>query len=416
MKDFIYQAKSKLALFLLVNLTCFNLGAQTYKGYEFQKKTIPNTGTFMEFYSLDHSIPPIETFHSEGLGSFFINPLLHPTSLFHIMDYLPLYTGAITLNSLFKVEAWTPGGMTGPNLLGSVENCKVGQERFYGLYQIGGISQPVINYFQNPIGIGVDPPSAMLDVAGNINASGDNTFRNGICNNKITLTGLYNSLPLIESKNYSLDFDLKRDCGDCPTGTTTVMHMSSTANGVGNYVEVIGLLKTKTFLMTTNPGLKKVLMSDEDGNGRWTDASVFNDNDWLEYPPKTKNIDPPPGEEVSLYVNPKYAKVGIGIMNPKSALAVNGKVTAKEFEATLDGFPDYVFNADYNLRSLKDLETYTQLYKHLPEIPSEKEVKEQGVKLAEMNALLVKKVEELTLYLYAMQKEIDALKAAHTSK
>jgi len=108
--------------------------------------------------------------------------------------------------------------------------------------------------------------------------------------------------------------------------------------------------------------------------------------------------------------------VGIGTPTPQSELAVNGKVTAKEFEATLDGWPDYVFNTDYNLRSIPELENYIQINKHLPEIPSEQEVKEQGVKLGEMNALLVKKVEELTLYIIKMQKEIDALKADHQTK
>jgi hypothetical protein len=108
--------------------------------------------------------------------------------------------------------------------------------------------------------------------------------------------------------------------------------------------------------------------------------------------------------------------VGIGTSTPQSTLAVNGKVTAKEFEATLSGFHDYVFNDNYNLRSLKDLENYIQVNKHLPEIPSEKEVLDKGLNLGEMNALLVKKIEELTLYIISMQKEIEELKTEHTTK
>lgn len=103
--------------------------------------------------------------------------------------------------------------------------------------------------------------------------------------------------------------------------------------------------------------------------------------------------------------------IGIGTETPQSKLAVNGKVTAKEFQVTLDGFPDYVFGNDYKLRSLKDLESYILVNKHLPEVPSEKEVVNNGLQLGEMNALMIKKIEELTLYIIAQQKQISSQQA-----
>ena len=72
--------------------------------------------------------------------------------------------------------------------------------------------------------------------------------------------------------------------------------------------------------------------------------------------------------------------------------------------------PDYVFEKSYKLRPLGELEDFIAQHKHLPEIPSANEVAGQGLGLSEMNLLLLKKVEELTLYLIEQEKEINQLK------
>ncbi|KXX67794.1 hypothetical protein [Flammeovirga sp. SJP92] len=92
-------------------------------------------------------------------------------------------------------------------------------------------------------------------------------------------------------------------------------------------------------------------------------------------------------------------------------LAVGGKIIAEEVTIlSVNNWPDYVFGDNYELSSLKDLETYITMNKHLPEIPSIKEVDENGVELGNMNKLLLKKIEELTLYLIQQNKEIQELK------
>jgi len=106
---------------------------------------------------------------------------------------------------------------------------------------------------------------------------------------------------------------------------------------------------------------------------------------------------------------PSGGNVGIGTTNPQSKLAVNGVITAKEINVTLDGWPDFVFKPNYNLRPLSEVEQFIKANNHLPEIPSESEVKENGVSLGEMNAKLLQKVEELTLYLIEQEKKIDTL-------
>ncbi len=87
-----------------------------------------------------------------------------------------------------------------------------------------------------------------------------------------------------------------------------------------------------------------------------------------------------------------------------------GQVRAKEIRVTLTNWSDFVFDEDYRLPSLTELERYVKENRHLPDIPTESEVRQGGVDLGEMNALLLKKVEELTLYIIDLQKQIDELK------
>jgi hypothetical protein len=93
--------------------------------------------------------------------------------------------------------------------------------------------------------------------------------------------------------------------------------------------------------------------------------------------------------------------VSIGTTDPKGfKLAVNGKIWSKEVNVAMTNpGPDYVFEKDYNLLPLSELETYITQNKHLPEVPSAKEMEADGLNLKEMNLLLLKKVEELTLHL-----------------
>lgn len=104
--------------------------------------------------------------------------------------------------------------------------------------------------------------------------------------------------------------------------------------------------------------------------------------------------------------------VGIGTTNPGTfKLAVEGGVGCREVMVTeTSPFPDYVFADTYDLPSLSFVEDYINAHQHLPEIPSAKEVEEQGgVKLGEMNIKLLKKIEELTLYMIDQNKKTDEL-------
>lgn len=103
--------------------------------------------------------------------------------------------------------------------------------------------------------------------------------------------------------------------------------------------------------------------------------------------------------------------VGIGTTSPDAMLTVKGDIHTQEVRVDLDvPGPDYVFEKDYNLQSLSEIEAYINENKHLPEVPSAKEMEANGLNLKEMNLLLLKKVEELTLHLIEQQKQIEELK------
>ncbi len=86
-------------------------------------------------------------------------------------------------------------------------------------------------------------------------------------------------------------------------------------------------------------------------------------------------------------------------------LAVDGSIRATEIKIEATSWPDYVFKKDYSLPTLEETAQFIAENGHLPEIPKAADVEEDGVSLGEMNKLLLKKIEELTLHLIEQQKE-----------
>jgi hypothetical protein len=112
-------------------------------------------------------------------------------------------------------------------------------------------------------------------------------------------------------------------------------------------------------------------------------------------------------------------KVGIGTAIPDSRLTVNGKIHATEVQVTQYVPADYVFEKyylgqsslkpDYTLLTLSEIEKFTKANHHLPNVPSAKEIKENGLLLGEMSNVLLQKIEELTLYVIEQNKRIEKL-------
>jgi trimeric autotransporter adhesin len=180
---------------------------------------------------------------------------------------------------------------------------------------------------------------------------------------------------------------------------------SATANtsvGIGTTSPAAQLHTTGTVKfagLTMNTTATRVVVSDVDGNIAYKDATSY----WNISALGTNNI-----------VNNNIGGVIIGssitTLSPGYKLYVQDGILTEKLKIRLrTNWPDYVFNNDYPLQPLSEIENFIKLNKHLPGIPSAEHVKQEGIEVGETNALLLKKIEELTLYLINTDKEIKAL-------
>jgi hypothetical protein len=212
-------------------------------------------------------------------------------------------------------------------------------------------------------------------------------------------------------------------------GSTPVMAIMQDGNvGIGNNatpsekLEVSGNIKSTGFILPTGAGVGKVLTSDANGVASWQNASAGISSSSVEngitFNTTTQKIELGGSLLKATTINQASynllfsgtGNIGIGKANPTEKLEVNGTIVAQKVRVTQTGWADYVFDTDYKLPTLSEIEEYIKKHKHLPEIPTTEEVKEKGADLGDTQVLLLKKVEELTLYLIQQNKEIEKLK------
>ncbi|OKS84904.1 hypothetical protein RG47T_0342 [Mucilaginibacter polytrichastri] len=218
---------------------------------------------------------------------------------------------------------------------------------------VGGSSS-----FQGKLGIGTPTPQAWLDIGTTAN-SGDLTavlsrLSEGNTNNGGTYLGI---------KAYDSQ----------PTATTS------------NLSDIKSFAIEHSFYGITNSSVNFLR-----GQGRNGGSISFNTND--------------NSEKMRILYN---GNVGIGTKSPDAKLTVSGTIHSSAVLVDQNvPTPDYVFDKEYDLATLKEVKTYIDKNHHLPEIPSAAEVAKDGINLGEMNTKLLKKIEELTLYLIEKDKEI----------
>lgn len=185
--------------------------------------------------------------------------------------------------------------------------------------------------------------------------------------------------------------------------------------GVGDYNSTSTILKSGCIAIGTNV-TANATNAIAIGSGVWSGDNTFHTNDLKNTIDNSLMIgfnSNLPTLFVSGAVGPNtIGTVGIGTTQTKGhTLAVNGDIIATKVQvATYANWPDYVFDKDYKMMSLDTVERYITENHHLPNIPSAEDVKIQGFDFAEMNAALLQKTEELTLYLIEMKKENEKLK------
>lgn len=266
------------------------------------------------------------------------------------------------------------------------------------------------------LGVGTAAPSAPLEVRAANNALGTirvNTLTSGeyssfgLYENNVKRWALYNhpgqanNLVFANKDNHDKIFfsqDGKIGVGASP---------QAPIHAVGAPGEVLRLSMPNTYVANAGPELVFWNGTSED---LASIAGVFKDSNQGNYGNlvfKTRTNDQVRLETKMIIQS--NGNVGIGTTEPCSfKLAVNGKIWSQEVNiAMTNPGPDYVFEKDYNLLSLEALEAYIEANKHLPEVPSAKQMDAEGLNLKEMNLILLKKVEELTLHLIEANKKIE---------
>lgn len=158
------------------------------------------------------------------------------------------------------------------------------------------------------------------------------------------------------------------------------------------------LIMDNNEIMARNNGAASHLyLQNEGGNVTIGDPSYFNASHRL-------------GVEGNLVVTGAI-RIGTTVGPVGYKLAVDGKAICTELMVrTVVNWPDYVFNNDYELRKLDEVENYIKINNHLPGVPAAKIIEKEGMNVGDMQKLQMEKIEELTLYIIALKKEIDQLK------
>jgi hypothetical protein len=115
-----------------------------------------------------------------------------------------------------------------------------------------------------------------------------------------------------------------------------------------------------------------------------------------------------PRTNKNIYMAQSGGSVGIGTTSVNDAnykLFVETGIRTRKVKVDVATWPDYVFSSSYKLPSLKEVEQFIKQHKHLPDVPSEAEVKKEGLDLGENQVVLLKKIEELTLYIIEQNKK-----------
>ncbi|WP_025743497.1 hypothetical protein [Aquimarina pacifica] len=144
----------------------------------------------------------------------------------------------------------------------------------------------------------------------------------------------------------------------------------------------------------------------DQGINLWTNSGILTSRIWIDNTLKTFHITKGSSPDKGITIA-ETGHVGIGTSTPKNKLSVNGTIWAKKVKIRLTDAADWVFEDNYKLRSLAEVQSFIDENKHLPEIPSASEFRANDMEVSEMTNKLLQKIEELTLYTIAQQEKLE---------
>ncbi len=306
------------------------------------------------------------------------------------------------------------GAGTGSNYLknNKAYSLMVGFNSIYPTFFVNGGSG---TYKTGKVGIGnITTPTAKLHILGDndpANANDASLFIQsaGNYNSSIWLGDMEHSIVAKPGTNItfhtSTGSSFVFENGNVGIGTNTPNHL----------LEINGdFYVTSTSSMLGNVGIGTSVLPTEKlvVNGNISQTAGYNITTNQIIAPDTNGLRLSDQDGLGIFVT-EGGNVGIGTESPGVyKLAVNGKILAEELKI-VESVPssDYVFEKEYNLMTINKLEDFITKNKHLPEVPSAKEFEANGYSVGEMDDILLRKIEELTLYIIQQQKEIEKLKS-----
>ena len=267
------------------------------------------------------------------------------------------------------------------------------------------------------VGIGVRAhANYKLDVFGDLNLGHRYDSLGG--NEKLVFGGTSNTDALYFQR-FNTAFnatDLRLNIGD-DGGSTDRFVVGYTPYGTTNWVNAMVVEAGGKVGISTDQVTSELAIGRDHGtklsvgNGQWAQAAIIK-TAYGEGTGDYTDILVPGASANSAYMRITQAgNVGIGVLVPDGQykLSVNGRIRAKGLRVQSAGWSDFVFEPDYKLLSLPELEKFIKANKHLPEIPSTKEVMKDGQEVGEIQSKLLQKIEELTLYTIELNKQVKAL-------
>ncbi|HRJ86091.1 MAG TPA: hypothetical protein PK753_10495 [Ignavibacteria bacterium] len=272
-----------------------------------------------------------------------------------------------------------------------------------------------IYYNNGNVGIGTTTPTGKFTVTG-----GFHLHETSDANLRMTM-GYYKS-PFI---NLEYGFINTLDWSTNPPTARNLVINSQVSNdawgnvGIGPLVpiqalDIGGRLNIRKGVIQNYDPANPILVNGTEDLGLYSTRNGFNIRIVTKSAPiqfYTNGLFAPVGGEIPAMQITQNGNVGIGTLTTDATylLSVKGKIRAEEIRVQT-GWADFVFKPEYKLLSLSELESYIKENGHLPEIPSEQEVTNNGVELGNISSKLLQKIEELTLYVIEQQKEIEKLK------